>query len=66
MVRIYGSDIPNLSHIVDEAFESIEGIVNCGNCSIDVDPVDTDMDLAMNDDFEDYTIDAVLNDSSEE
>jgi hypothetical protein len=65
MVRIYGSDIPNLSHIVDDAFESIEGIVDCGNCSIEVDPVDTDMDIAMNDEFDDYTIDA-LNDSSEE
>lgn len=59
MVRIYDSDIPNLSHIVDEAFASIEGIVNCGNCSIDVDPIDTDMDLTMNDDLEDYTIDAL-------
>jgi len=65
MVRIYGSDIPNLSHIVDEAFESIEGIVGSGKHSVDFDSVETDTDVSMNDDFEDYTIDA-LSDSPEE
>ena len=58
MVRICGSDIPNLSHIVDEAFESIEGIIGSGDHSVDFDPVETDMDLSMNDTLEDYTIDA--------
>jgi hypothetical protein len=56
MVRIYGSDIPNLSHIVDEAFESIEGIIGSGDHSVDYDPVETDMDCSMNDDLEDYTL----------
>jgi hypothetical protein len=56
MVRIYGSDIPNLSHIVDEAFESIEGIIGSGDHSVDCDSVETDMDFSMNDDLEDYTL----------
>jgi hypothetical protein len=58
MVRIYGSDIPNLSKIVEDAFDSIENILDTGDYSVDFYPIDTDSDISMNDHLEDYTIDA--------
>jgi hypothetical protein len=55
MVRIAGSDIPNLSKIVENAFDSVNGIY-CGN-TIDFDNVETEIDIDMNDNFEDYILD---------
>lgn len=53
MVEICGSDIPNLSKIVDDAFESVRGIYN-GDDEIDFDAVETEVDVAMGDDLGDY------------
>jgi hypothetical protein len=58
MVRIYGSDIPNLSKIVEDAFESIEDILDTGDYSVEFYPIDTDADISMNDNLEDYILDA--------
>lgn len=53
MVRVAGSDIPNLSDIVNETFDSL-GDIYCGD-SVDFDGIDdTDVDISMNDDLEDY------------
>ena len=57
MVRICGSDIPNLSKIVDDAFDSICDIYHENR--VEFDPIDTDVDVSMNDDLEDYTLDAL-------
>lgn len=54
MVNVCGSDIPNLSKIVEDAFDSISIYGN----DIEFDEVDTDIDVSMNDDLGDYTIDA--------
>jgi PHP family Zn ribbon phosphoesterase len=52
MVNIAGSDIPNLSKIVEETFDSIGSIYH-GNM-IEFDEVDTDIDISMNTDMDDY------------
>lgn len=54
MVNICGSDIPNLSKIVEDAFDSI----NIYDNGIEFDEIDTDVDVSMNDDLGDYTLDA--------
>jgi hypothetical protein len=58
MVRIYGSDIPNLSKIVEDAFDSIEDILDTGDYSAEFYPIDTDSDISMNDSLEEYIINA--------
>jgi hypothetical protein len=58
MVRIYGSDIPNLSKIVEDAFDSIEDILDTGDYSVEFYPIDTDTDINMNDNLEEYIIDS--------
>jgi len=52
MVKICGSDIPNLSDIVNETFDAIGDIYN-GN-ALDFDGIDTDDDISMNDNLDDY------------
>jgi hypothetical protein len=52
MVKICGSDIPNLSNIVNETFDAI-GDIYTGN-ALDFDDIDTDADISMNDNLEDY------------
>ena len=56
MVNIYGSDIPNLSKIVEDAFDSIEDILDTGDYAVEFYPIDTDSDISMNDNLEDYTL----------
>ena len=58
MVRIYGSDIPNLSKIVEDAFDSIENILDTGDYSVEFYPIDTDTDVSMNDNLEEYILDS--------
>lgn len=55
MVKIAGSDIPNLSKIVEDAFDSVYDIYH-GN-DIEFDEVDTEVDIGMNDDIGDYAPD---------
>lgn len=55
MVRICGSDIPNLSDIVNETFDSLGDIY--GGSSVDFDEIDTDADISMNDNLEGYVPD---------
>lgn len=55
MVRIAGSDIPNLSKIVEETFDSIGDFYH-GDI-IEFDDVDTDVDVSMNTDLDDYVSD---------
>lgn len=57
MVRVAGSDIPNLSDIVNETFDSLGEIY--GGDSVEFDGVDTDIDISMNDNFDDYVPDMV-------
>jgi len=52
MVRFAGSDIPNLSKIVEETFDSISDIYN--GSAIDFDGYDTSGDIGMNDELDDY------------
>lgn len=52
MVRIANSDIPNLSKIVEETFDSIGDFYH-GNL-IEFDDVDTDVDVSMNIDLDSY------------
>jgi len=53
MVKIAGSDIPNLSKIVEDTFNSIGDIY----CRDEFDSVDND--IGMNMDLENYTSDNV-------
>lgn len=52
MVNVCGSDIPNLSKIVEETFDSI-GDIYTGN-ALDFDDVYVDDDISMNENLEDY------------
>lgn len=52
MVRICGSDIPNLSNIVNETFDSLGDIYN-GN-ALDFDDIDTDNDISMSESLDEY------------
>jgi hypothetical protein len=52
MVKIAGSDIPNLSKIVEETFDSIGNLY--GGDSIEFDGYDADNDISMNSDLDDY------------
>jgi len=55
MVRIANSDIPNLSKIVEETFDAIGDFYH-GDL-IEFDDVDTDVDIGMNTDLDDYVPD---------
>jgi hypothetical protein len=55
MVKIAGTEIPNLSKIVEDTFDSI-GDIYCGD-TIEFDDVDTDMDIGMSDTLDDYVPD---------
>lgn len=57
MVRIAGSDIPNLSKIVEDGIDAVYNLYDMNN-SVDFDEIDTDMDISMNDEISDYSIDA--------
>ena len=52
MVRIANSDIPNLSKIVEDAFDSIGDFYH-GDI-IEFDDVDTGVDISMNTDLDSY------------
>lgn len=55
MVRIAGSDIPNLSKIVEDGIDAVYGLYG-GECSVDFDEIETDVDVSMNDNLADYAL----------
>ena len=50
MVKIAGSDIPNLSKIVEDTFDQIGTVY--GGRDLEFEDIDTDMDVDISDSFE--------------
>jgi hypothetical protein len=57
MVRIYGSDIPNLSKIVEDAFDSIEDIFDTGDYAVEFYPIETDTNINV-ENLDDYILES--------
>lgn len=55
-VKIAGTEIPNLSKIVEDTFNSI-GDIYCRNDDIEFDDIDTEVEVGMNDNIDDYVPD---------
>lgn len=55
MVRIAGSDFPNLSKIVNETFDSL-GDIYTRHDIVEFDDIEVEADIAMNDDLSDYVL----------
>lgn len=51
-VKIAGTEIPNLSKIVEDTFDSMSDFYT--GDTIEFDDVDTEVDISMNDTMDDY------------